>query len=376
MKISPIYKRDLSSELEDKIASLLSEYFHTKITDLWKLRFNLIWHSNPYLTDDIPAGWILINDDDEICGFMGNVPAEFQYGNTTLKASGTGPLYVAQKYSGIESSRLCLSFIKQKTEILISSTPNDTAVKIFTKLKLNKIPVESITSYIIVIAPFSFLKYLLVTYALNNGHDTATASSTKSRTIENESRMTPQRRFDIQNIYEFRCHGYNFKCVMSVSEFMNDLKNHPVDNRILLSRTITSLNWVLFSPDVQNLLHRTVVSIWDNSDNYLGYFVFDIKEESPSQRYLLVRQIELLETDIYILKALKKYLKVVARQNGCFMVQIRIIMPDLKLDKMLRKVIRLKKEGVNNYLVKLSKNIELSLDEFRASALDPDLGFV
>ncbi len=58
------------------------------------------------------------------------------------------------------------------------------------------------------------------------------------------------------------------------------------------------------------------------------------------------------------------------------MIQIRLIMPDVNLDLMLRKVIRLKKEGKNNYLVKLPNDRDFSLDEFYASALDPDLGFV
>ena len=36
----------------------------------------------------------------------------------------------------------------------------------------------------------------------------------------------------------------------------------------------------------------------------------------------------------------------------------------------------MKKNGANNYLVKLPKNIDLSLNEYHASALDPDIGFV
>lgn len=376
MKISPIYKRDLSSELEDKIASLLSEYFNTEINDLWKRRFNLIWHSNPYLTDDVPAGWIMISDEDKICGFMGNVPAEFQYGNIVLKASGTGPLYVEQKYSGIESSRLCLSFVKQNTDILISSTPNDAAVKIFKKLKLDIIPVEHITSYIIVQSTISFLRYIIGKYFCKNESKVTTVKRNKSQTCENKVRIYNQNRYYIQITDDFIYHGCSIKLISSVSEFMNCINRHPVDNRILLSRTSKSLNWILFSPEVQNLLHRSVISICDSANNYLGYCVFDIKEESLSQRYLLVRQLELLESDEIILNALKEYLKMVAKQNDCFMIQIRLIMPDVKLDQMLRKVIRLKKEGKNNYLVKLSKNRELSLDEFSASALDPDLGLV
>lgn len=376
MNIITIYKQDLSSELENKIASFLSEYFHSEINEIWKLRFNLIWHSNPYLTDDVPAGWILKNDDDEICGFLGNVPVEFQYENIVLNASGADSLYVSKKYAGIEGARLCISFIKQKTDILIDSTPNETAEKIFEKLKFNKIRVEYITSYIIVIAPFSLLKYLYNKYHSNNVHESNLFHSKKLKYFENNGQPVSQSRFDIQNLDFFTSHGYSLKRISSVSEFMNCINSHTVDKRILLSRKIESLNWILFSQEVQSLLHRSVISIWDQAENYIGYCVFDIKEESRSQRYLLVRQIDLIVSDVNILKALKKYLKVVAKRNGCFMIQIRLIMPDVNLDLMLRKVIRLKKEGKNNYLVKLPNDRDFSLDEFYASALDPDLGFV
>ena len=375
MNVIAIYKRDLSSELEDKIATLLSEFFHTEREGIWKLRFNLIWHSNPYLTDDVPACWIIKNDEDEICGFLGNVPAEFQYGNTALKASGTGPLYVSKKYAGIESSRLCLSFIKQNTDLLISSTPNDTAVNIFTKLRLNKIPVANITSYIIVLAPFSFMKYFYGTYICNNDREMNSMRLKKTQSVANNVQV-PQRICSIQNMEAFTSHGYNIRHITSVSEFMSCLNRHITDNKLLLSRTRESLNWIMFSPEVQLLLHRSVISIWDGVGNYIGYCVFDIKEESAYKCFLLVREIELLVSEIRILKALKKYLKIIAKRSNCFMVQIRLIEPDLQLDKMLRKVTRLKKDGVNNYLVKLPNNIDISIDKYRASALDPDIGFV
>ncbi len=375
MKVIEIYKKDLSSDLEAKIANFLSEFFNTDISDIWKLRFNLIWHSNPYLTDSVPAGWILKNDADKICGFLGNVPVEFQYGNTALKASGTGPLYVSKKYTGIDSSRLCISFIKQKTDILISSTPNDTAVNIFTKLRLNKIPVANITSYIIVLAPFSFMKYFYSTYICNNDREMNSMRLKKTQSVANNVQV-PQRICSIQNMEAFTSYGYNIRHITSVSEFMSCLNRHITDNKLLLSRTRESLNWIIFSPEVQLLLNRSVISIWDGVGNYIGYCVFDIKEESAYKSFLLVREIELLVSEIRILKALKKYLKIIAKRSNCFMVQIRLIEPDLQLDKMLRKVIRLKKDGVNNYLVKLPNNIDISIDKYRASALDPDIGFV
>lgn len=376
MKVIEIYKKDLSSELEAKIATFLSDFFHTEIYDLWKLRFNLIWHSNPYLTDGVPAGWILNNDDDIICGFLGNVPVEFQYGNTILRASGTGPLYVSKKYAGIESARLCLSFIKQKTDLLITSTPNDNAMKIFTKLRLSKIPVDKITSFVIILAPYTFLKYFSDKYLRNNDRESTPYRLKKLNIFENNLQKAYQHISVIQNFEEFQSRGYCIKSIRSVPEFVNCLSKHPPDNRIMLTRTSESLNWILFSPEVQILLHRSVISIWDHVNSYLGYCIFDLKEDGASQRYLLVREIELLKFDVKMLKALKKYLKVVARQNSCFMIQIRLINPNIQLDQMLRKVILLKKDGANNYLVKLSKNTNLSLDEYHASALDPDIGFV
>ncbi len=376
MNISAIYRQDLSPELEDSIASLLSEYFRTERSNLWKLRFNLMWHSNPYLADGVPAGWILKNDDDEICGFLGNIPVEFQYGYSVLKASGITSLYVQKQYAGIESSRLCLSFMKQKTDILIDSTPNDTAEKIFSKLKFRKIPVDNITSYIIVQMPCLFLKYIFDTYIWRSDRKITPIQLKRSKTVSMGVLTSTKCMSDVQNTEEFTVSEYTIKRIPSVSEFANCLNRHPLDDRIMLSRTSESLNWILFSPEVQILLHRSVISIWDHAKNYLGYCIFDLKEENASQRYLLVREIELLEFDVIVIKVLKKYLKVVAKQNSCFMIQIRLIKPNLQLDQMLSKVILLKKEGVNNYLVNLSKNLDFSLDEYRASALDPDLGFV
>ena len=136
---------------------------------------------------------------------------------------------------------------------------------------------------------------------------------------------------------------------------------------------------MFFSPEVQELLHRTVAQIYTKAGEYLGYFIYD-RQHVGTELLLRLRELQLLKPDEDAVKLIIAHLKQEAKIHGCAAVYSGLQRPDAEVDKLLSKHILLKLKTEGRYYVKFRKNAVEGVEDpyaiFVPSDLDPDVGFI
>ncbi|MCK9310118.1 MAG: hypothetical protein M0P99_07580, partial [Candidatus Cloacimonetes bacterium] len=168
MKIITIYNNDLLEPLLDKMAKLTTEGFGDSV-ELWRKRFAYWWKDNPYLTDDMPACWIISNDEmDEIFGFHASIPILFQHGDKKLLAAGSGTFYVTPSARGALSTALGIQPSRHKyVDVMISTTTNALSHKMICSMGYRRVGnMDTITNYMIIVCCRDFLS--MISYLANH----------------------------------------------------------------------------------------------------------------------------------------------------------------------------------------------------------------
>lgn len=106
----------------------------TRSEEFWRNRLDHWWKENPFYEENIPKGWIL-TFQEEIVGFLGVIASEYLYRDNIYKALATTTWRVAAKHRKY-SLRLLTKFQGFRNKyILLNTTPNDVAKKVFTAYK-------------------------------------------------------------------------------------------------------------------------------------------------------------------------------------------------------------------------------------------------
>ena len=172
--------------------------------------------------------------------------------------------------------------------------------------------------------------------------------------------------------------GYSFQNCESIISFLDCLSQHKNENIIELSKDEITVDWMYFSPAVQNLLNRKIILIFTESGEYCGYFVYD-KQHAGNATTIRLRELQLLKCDEQLIKQLIKYLKVEAKRDECAAVYIGLQNATDEIDSLLHKNIKLCLKTENHYFVKFRKGViqgRNPYDIFIPSDLDPDVGFL
>ena len=111
----------------------------TRDEKFWLQRFGLWWEENPAFHEGVPRGWILC-DEDEIRGFLGNVPNEFILNGKTVTALSTTTWRVLPSHRN-HSLKLFFAAIRAaKGSIFFDTTPSPDAVSVVKGLKFQLFP--------------------------------------------------------------------------------------------------------------------------------------------------------------------------------------------------------------------------------------------
>ena len=116
-----------------------------------------LWEENPALRGaNVRRGWVL-EDDNNIVGFVGNIAQAYQFGERRLIAAAAGKLVVMPAFRG-SSLLLMLAHAKQQgVELLLNTTAAPHVSKISEFLKFRRIPQADYNrSYYWVLSPRSF----------------------------------------------------------------------------------------------------------------------------------------------------------------------------------------------------------------------------
>jgi len=382
MQTLTLYKKDLTEEFLNKLATFLNEGFPSETQTLWKLRFKLWWFSNPFLTDTTPVCWIIEDETtNTLIGFLGNLMVLFKYGNQHLRVSDGTSWYVAKNIRGPETSSLYFTFSRQKNaDVILNTTPSSTIQTILPTLGFKQIGGDKLQNYMIIINVakyISMMATLLDHFSESQSGNKAQIFVLASKVGNICSKILPKRKqaqmpaHDTDGRYIIR------DCKNSQS-FLESLTKHKKGNTIELSKDKTTLDWILFSPEVQALLRRTTAQIFTKTGEYCGYFIYDIQHVGKDTT-LRIRELQLLKPEDAVIKLILKHAKVEAKNAGCAAVYSGLQNPDPAVDKLLHKHILLSLKTENRYYVKFRKNVITDVDPYSIyvpSDLDPDVGFI
>ena len=125
MMIRPVEKKDLQA----LAVFLEKETDRAFLREVWEDRFDCFWDRNPgFVEGRIPRGWLLLDDDDHVGGFFGNIPAAYAIdGQEEVFCSATSWFVRADLRS--HSLSLLQRYLAQGNPLL-DTTPNPAAEKI------------------------------------------------------------------------------------------------------------------------------------------------------------------------------------------------------------------------------------------------------
>ena len=161
-------KKIIIREVKKSDFNLLANYLSQSVVpkysqDEYLRRFNFWWIVNPAFKINDKYGWIIIDNSKKnyIKGFLGSIPAEYKINNSTLKTVSASTWIVSPKYRKY-SIQLYFSFLKQKKDIFLNSTPADITSEIF--IKTNFIDIAKNQNNYLILNSFKPILYLIKKY--------------------------------------------------------------------------------------------------------------------------------------------------------------------------------------------------------------------
>jgi hypothetical protein len=272
-------------EVEDTdlnpLADFLLQGFPSKMTKkLWLQKFEFWWATNPAYSDLIPRGWIL-EKDQEILGFLGNIPIKFMVKNEVRIGVASNSWYVDPSIRGIYSLSLFNKFIRQKNVSLLLFKSNDEDFsKTLSKYKFEEyiLPASQIEYFYI--TNKRRMIYDLIRFIILNGEIPKfcelpelgkrivffMTSAIFRNPFTGEKRLLNE---------PYICSI----CTFCDEEFSRITCPHLSSYDAAISHDADTLNWLFFSPGKFN--RRVVIQCRRSRDSSLaGYMVFDILGET------------------------------------------------------------------------------------------------
>ncbi len=380
ISLRTIYQKDLSPHLLDKLAAFLEEGFPTDSKELWLKRFSVWWNSNPAISETTPCGWMLADFDDlTVYGFRGNIPVNYQHNQDRLLGSASTAWYVSKEMRREYSTKIFeQQLLMDDVDLFVATTPAPPVKKRMLKNGFRVINEgEFTTIYPTITNLHLFASQLSKKFAreaiAKKGCDyqitkiLASGFSIVSRCLPRPGNSS-KKLVQSDGKYEIR------QC-LDVTEYLAYVSLHLEVDTVEYTKDVNTLQWLLFSHEIQNLLSRTVNLIFTESGEYVGYFIYDL-EQMYGEKTLRIREMKLLHNDMQILSLIVKHAKTAARNNACSGVFVTGLSPEHGLYEMLEKkfLLKLRSEGRSCVLFRGGGDEMYSM--YRMSDLDPDGGVI
>jgi len=127
--------REAAFDDYEQISALARRYkLEVKSLDDWVH----LWKECP-LGDAGPIGWVLETADKSIAGFLGNISLNYYFDGRCLKAFATH-LWVVEQTARSQSLLLLNKFLRQSADLLLNTTANFEAQKIFDAYRIARVP--------------------------------------------------------------------------------------------------------------------------------------------------------------------------------------------------------------------------------------------
>lgn len=275
--------REVSASDLDSLSDFLSAqppFSHTT-KDTWMRRFHTWWVSNPVNNARYPMGWVLV-DKEKILGFLGNIPLKFlMYGKEKIAAAAVA-WYVDPTVRGIYSLRLFDEFLQQPgVSIFLFNSDSKALIRLISRYGFKEYVLPKFqNNYYLVLQRRRFLFLLKELGAIKNIRDALFLRGSGSLIWKIFRGLVFQD--DIQFLRAFHTEEYSSSLCSSCDESFSKIWESSNDQcDVMMMRTIETLHWIYFSsisPSERIVLQCRRI----RDDSLVGYMVFDIKRQKPS----------------------------------------------------------------------------------------------
>jgi len=103
-----------------------------------------LWSDNPAcrgIPGQIPIGWVLDIGDDEIAGYLGNIPIPYELGGKRLLAATTRAWVVDTPYRAYSPLLLATYFQQRNIDLFLSTTVNSQSEAAYSSFQSTRVPV-------------------------------------------------------------------------------------------------------------------------------------------------------------------------------------------------------------------------------------------
>lgn len=132
--------RVVTTEDYASLAGFLAGFVdETRSEQFWLKRFRFWWNENPVYHAGVPRGWVLW-EENEIKGYLGNIPTEFQLNGQPVTALCPTTWRVLPTHRNHSLHLLYQAIRCAKGSISFNTTPSDDAARVLKGVKFNLFP--------------------------------------------------------------------------------------------------------------------------------------------------------------------------------------------------------------------------------------------
>lgn len=350
-------------KVEDKDIIPLSQFLpkgfpYTPITT-WLELFDYWWSTNPAYSDQIPRGWLL-EKDESIVGFIGNIPIKYLVHDEYKLAVASNSWYLDPEVRGIFSISLLNEFMKQENiQIFLFKSDNERFDKILSRFKFKE--------YIL---PPSQKEYV---YIIDKKR--MIADSIKF-IISNQLNLGLRGLPELYKRFVFYIGSYFVQepplqttdvpddvfttsiCTSCDDSFLAIQRSNSSHKDNTIIHDVKTLNWLYFSPKKSN--ERVVIQCKRSSDGWLaGYMVFDMLRFIPrGGGTMQLMDICISDENPQVLKALFSYAIEIGKQNK--MTLLVVWAKNAETEKYFENTIPMKRSARNYRYVCFSATSEMN----------------
>lgn len=179
----------------------------------WRERLELWWEKNPFYSEDLPRGWLIVLNG-VVVGFFGVIVTEYKLGTKQFKALNASTWRVAKTYRNLSMSLFSKFYTLRNQYILFNTSPTDTVANILEAFRFQK--KVHIHRYVFPIKQFPQINFLrliihwkqkLFKLFMPKGNCRVikdTDNFSIDQTLEENSKLTRDRSF---NFVDWYCNG-------------------------------------------------------------------------------------------------------------------------------------------------------------------------
>ena len=119
------------------IEFLVSFEGENRSVPFWRERLELWWEKNPFYSEDIPRGWLIVLNG-VVVGFFGVIVTQYRLGTKQYKALNATTWRVAKTYRNLSISLFSKFYSLRNQYILFNTSPTDTVAKILEAFRFQK----------------------------------------------------------------------------------------------------------------------------------------------------------------------------------------------------------------------------------------------